>query len=93
MTFRNIDYTVRERVAEITMRRAPVNAIDHGLIEDINAGYRQAKADPGVRAVVLTSAFERAFSAGMDLAMIRGKRGLDLRRYLEIGRASCRERV
>jgi enoyl-CoA hydratase len=83
MTYTNLDYTVRDRVAEITMKRGPVNAIDHGLIEDINNAYRAAKADPGVRAVILTSAFENSFSAGMDLAMIRGKRGLDLRRYLQ----------
>jgi enoyl-CoA hydratase/carnithine racemase len=83
MEFRHLNYAVRERVAEITMRRAPVNAIDHALIEDINDAYRKAKADPGVRAIILTSAFERSFSAGMDLAMIRNARGLDLRRYLE----------
>lgn len=82
-TFRHLDYAVTDRVAEITMRREPVNAIDHGLIEDINNAYRAAKADPGVRAIILTSAFDNAFSAGMDLAMIRGRRGLDLRRYLE----------
>lgn len=83
MTFKNLDYAINERVAEITLKRAPVNAIDHGLIEDLNTAYRQAKADPGVRAVILTSAFKNAFSAGMDLAMIRGRRGLDLRRYLQ----------
>ncbi|MFO1081111.1 MAG: enoyl-CoA hydratase-related protein [Reyranellaceae bacterium] len=83
MDFGTLDYVVHDRIAEVTMRRAPVNAIDHGLIEDINAAYRRAKADPAVRAVILTSAFDAAFSAGMDLAMIRGKRGLDLRRYLE----------
>lgn len=83
MHFTTLDYTVRDHVAEITMKRAPVNAIDHGLIEDINNAYRAAKADPGVRAVILTSAFDNSFSAGMDLAMIRGKRGLDLRRYLQ----------
>lgn len=82
-SFRHVGYDVSDRVAEITMRREPVNAIDHGLIEDINAAYRAAKADPEVRAIILTSAFDNAFSAGMDLAMIRGKRGLDLRRYLE----------
>jgi enoyl-CoA hydratase/carnithine racemase len=83
MGFRHLDYTVRKRVAEITMRRAPVNAIDHALIEDINDAYRKAKADSAVRAIILTSAFDRSFSAGMDLAMIRNARGLDLRRYLE----------
>jgi enoyl-CoA hydratase/carnithine racemase len=81
--FETLDYEVRDRIAEITMRRAPVNAINHALIEDVNAAYRKAKADAGVRAVILTSAFERAFSAGMDLAMIRGKSGLDLRRFLQ----------
>jgi enoyl-CoA hydratase len=83
LPFELIDYSVQNRTAEITMHRAPVNAINHALIEEINAAYRQAKTDPGVRAVILTSAFDRAFSAGMDLAMIRGKRGLDLRRYLQ----------
>jgi enoyl-CoA hydratase/carnithine racemase len=81
--FENLDYAVRDRVAEITMRRPPVNAINHALIDDINAAYRMAKADQAVRAVILASACPRAFSAGMDLAMIRGKRGLDLRRFLQ----------
>jgi enoyl-CoA hydratase/carnithine racemase len=78
MSFALLDYTVRERVAEITMRRTPVNAIDHALIDELNAAYRMARDDSGVRAVILTSAFDRAFSAGMDLAMIRGGSGLDL---------------
>ena len=83
MTFETIDYAVSDRVAEITMHRAPVNAINHQLTEEINAAYRLAKDDPGVRAVILTSAFDNAFSAGMDLAMIRGGSGRDLRRFLE----------
>lgn len=78
-----IDYAVRDRVAEITLQRAPVNAIDHVLIDGLLAAYERAKADAGVRAVILTSAFTRAFSAGMDLAMIRTGRGIDLRRFLE----------
>lgn len=83
MTFKHVDYSVVDRVAELTMKRAPVNAIDHDLIEDLNAAYRKANADSGVRAIILTSAFDAAFSAGMDLAMIQGKKGLDLRRFLE----------
>lgn len=83
MSFTHIDYAVRDRVAEITMRRAPVNAIDHALIDDLLAAYARAKADTDARAVILTSAFDKAFSAGMDLAMIRSGRGIDLRRFLE----------
>jgi len=83
MNYENLDYVVRDRVAEITMRRAPVNAIDHSLIDDILAAYRNAKDDEEVRCIILTSAFDNAFSAGMDLEMIRYGTGLDLRRYLE----------
>lgn len=78
-----VDYEVRDRVAEITMRREPVNAINMQLTREINAAYRRAKEDPEVRAIILTSGCEKAFSAGMDLAMIRGGSGMDLRRFLE----------
>lgn len=81
--FETLDYAVRDRVAEITMRRAPVNAINHALIEDILSAYAMARDDEGVRTVILTSAFANSFSAGMDLAMIRGGSGMDLRRFLE----------
>lgn len=83
MNYTHLNYEVRDRVAEITMRRAPVNALNHALVEEINDAYRTAKDDAGVRAVILTSAFDNAFSAGMDLAMIRGGTGMDLRRFLE----------
>lgn len=78
-----VEYAVRDRVAEITMRREPVNAINMTLTRAVNAAYRRAKDDPDVRAIILTSGCERAFSAGMDLEMIRGGTGMDLRRFLE----------
>ena len=37
MSFETLDYAVRDRVAEITMRRAPVNAINHALVDDLLA--------------------------------------------------------
>jgi enoyl-CoA hydratase len=81
--FQLLDYAVTDRVAEITLKRAPVNAINHDLIDELLLAYARAKEDGEVRAIILTSAFERAFSAGMDLAMMRGGSGLDLRRFLE----------
>ncbi|MBT6094298.1 MAG: enoyl-CoA hydratase/isomerase family protein [Rhodospirillaceae bacterium] len=78
-----VRYEVRDRVAEITLAREPVNAINHQLIEELLAAYARARGDDGVRAIILTSACDKAFSAGMDLKMIRGKSGLDLRRFLE----------
>src|SRR6186997_1221191 len=77
-----VEYRVVDRVAEIVMRREPVNAINLALTQQVNAAYRRARDDEGVRAVILTSGCASAFSAGMDLAMIRGGTGLDLRTFL-----------
>ena len=51
LMFELLDYTVRDRVAEIVMRRAPVNAINHALIDEILGRLPQAKSDAGVRAI------------------------------------------
>jgi len=78
-----VRYEIRDRVAEITMAREPVNAINHQLIEEILAAYDKARHDTEARAIILKSDCEKAFSAGMDLKMIQGGSGLDLRRFLE----------
>lgn len=78
-----ISYEVRRRVAVITMRRPPVNAVNVAFIDAIHGAWRRADKDPGVRAIILTSALDKAFSAGMDLDMIAGKGGAGLRAFLE----------
>ena len=78
-----ISYEVQGRVALIAMGRPPVNAVDYAVIEAIHAAWRRADKDPGVRAIVLTSALDKAFSAGMHLDMIAGKGGAGLRVFLE----------
>lgn len=83
MSFELIDYEVTDQIAEITMHRDPVNAINHKLTEEVNDAYQLAADDDSVRSIILTSAFDRAFSAGMDLEMMEGGSGLDLRRFLE----------
>ena len=78
-----ISYEVQGQVALITMRRPPVNAVNYAFIDAIHGAWRRADKDPGVRAVVVTSAFDKAFSAGMALDMIAGKGGAGLRAFLE----------
>ena len=77
-----LSYEVRDRVALLTMRRAPVNAVNYALIEAIHAGWRRGDADPGVRAMILTSAFDKTFSAGMDLDLVVGTGGAGIRPFL-----------
>lgn len=44
------------------------NAINRAVVEGIRAGLARAHEDPGIRAVVLTGAGDKAFCAGGDLA-------------------------
>lgn len=79
-----VKYEVRDRVAEITMNRAPVNAIDLELARGVIDAYRRAREDDGARAVILTSAMPRVFSAGLDLKIALDYDGQALRRFIEV---------
>ena len=77
-----VDYEVKDRVAVIAMNRAPVNAIDHPMIDAIHAAFRTAEADPDVRAIILTSALPGMFCGGMDLRMVAQGDAQDLRAFV-----------
>lgn len=77
-----VGYEVRDRVAVLTMQRGPVNAVNFALIDAIHAGLRRADADPEVGAIVLTSAFEKVFSGGMDLDMVLAGGSLEVRAFI-----------
>jgi enoyl-CoA hydratase/carnithine racemase len=58
----------RGRALWITINRPDRrNAINGDVVEGIRAGIEAARADPQVRAVVLTGAGDKAFCAGADL--------------------------
>lgn len=77
-----VGYRVEDRVAVITMNRAPVNAVDFAMIDGIHAAMRRADEDASVGAIVLASALPKMFCGGMDLKMIRGAGGLGMRDFL-----------
>jgi enoyl-CoA hydratase/carnithine racemase len=79
-----VRYEVRDRVAEITMDRGPVNAIDLALARGVIDAYRRAREDDAVRAVILTSALPTVFSAGLDLKIALEYDGQALRRFIEV---------
>ena len=79
-----VEYRVIEGVAEITMNRAPVNAINHQLAREVIDAYRRAKEDASARAVILTSALPEVFSAGMDLKLALAFDGQALRSFIEL---------
>ena len=79
-----VEYRVIENVAEITMNRAPVNAINHQLAREVIDAYNRARTDDTARAVILTSALPTVFSAGMDLKLALEFDGQALRRFIEV---------
>ena len=79
-----VEYRVIENVAEITMNRAPVNAIDHQLAREVIDAYNRARSDESVRAVILTSALPTVFSAGLDLKLALEFDGQALRSFIEV---------
>jgi enoyl-CoA hydratase len=83
MADENLRYDVSDRIAEISLARPPVNALSLSLLEQLIAAFRRAAADDSVRAVVLTSAVPRRFSAGLDLDLLLGKSGAEVRQFLD----------
>jgi enoyl-CoA hydratase len=79
----NLRYEVADRIAEISLERPPVNALNLALLEQLIDTFRQAAADDSVRAVVLASAVPGRFSAGLDLDILRGKSATEVRGFLD----------
>ncbi|MFI5048954.1 MAG: enoyl-CoA hydratase/isomerase family protein [Gaiellales bacterium] len=62
-------YETRGQAAWITLNRPDkLNAINHDVLEGLNAAFDRVIADDEVKVVVVTGAGERAFSAGYDLS-------------------------
>ncbi len=67
MELENVIYDVKENVATITMNRSDkMNALNHGLWDDLLAAFNEAEFDPEVRAIILRGS-GKAFCAGWDL--------------------------
>src|SRR3977135_3547033 len=77
-----VRYSVTGAIAEITLDRAPVNALSMPLIDALLAALEKARDDVTVRAVIVCSA-HKLFCAGLDLDIVRGKRGTDAKLFLE----------
>ena len=77
-----VRYTVSDAIAEITLDRALVNALSMPLIDALLERLAQARDDKAVRAVIVCSA-HKVFCAGLDLDIVRGKRGIETKLFLE----------
>ena len=78
-----VRYDVINSIAQITLERPPVNALSLDMIRAVVAAFERAAADKTARAVVLSSAVARRFSAGLDLDILLGKPGEEIREFLQ----------
>lgn len=78
-----VRYELSERVAWITLARPPVNALSLDMIRTVVAAVRRAADDREARVVVLASAIAKRFSAGLDLDLLLGKSGAEIRPFLQ----------
>ncbi len=66
--FQYIKYEKKDGRATITFNRASVyNAINYGILREMNAALKDASWDDNVGVLVLTGAGDKAFSTGADL--------------------------
>jgi enoyl-CoA hydratase/carnithine racemase len=80
----HVRYAVADGIARIALDRPPVNALSLDMIRAVVAALRRAAGDADARAVVLTSAVAKRFCAGLDLALLLGKSGAQLRALLQV---------
>ena len=73
MTDDTVLYEVSKGVARIILNRPAVNALNLEMIKGVVAALETAAKDENIRAVVLTSAVSKAFSAELDLNILLGK--------------------
>jgi enoyl-CoA hydratase/carnithine racemase len=78
-----VSYSVSDAIARIMLNRPPVNALSLETIRAVVAALRRAAADADARAVVLASGIPCRFCAGLDLALLLGKSGEQVRELLQ----------
>src|SRR5215204_6375202 len=85
MAYDTLRYAVEGAVATIALDQPETrNALSDPVLEDLLAAFAEAKADPGVRCVVLTSTHDTVFSSGGNLAGFAADVPL-VRKHLETG--------
>jgi enoyl-CoA hydratase len=85
MAYATIRYGVEEQVATIALDQPETrNALSDELLGELLDAFAQARADDGVRSVVLTSTHEKVFSSGGNLAGFAADVPL-VKKHLETG--------
>jgi enoyl-CoA hydratase len=84
MAYENLLFELADGVGTLTFNRPKVlNAMNARTFEELDAVVTSVERDPGVRALVLTGAGEKAFIAGADIAAMAEMGPIEARRFAE----------
>ena len=64
---KTIQLTQQDHILIVKLAREVTNAINMDMINELSETLREAKGDPNVRGIVLTSAEEKFFSIGLAI--------------------------
>ena len=91
MAYETIILDKKERIATITLNRPPMNPLNRQMYEELGQVAEELNADPEVKAVIITGAGEKAFTAGLDVKEVEGKSVTEMRDFCAYSRdASAR---
>ena len=79
---KHLYYNVTNNVAEITLARGPSNAFSLDFLNAILNQLKLASKDENAKVVIIKSDIPDIFCAGLDLNIIIGKSGLEIREFL-----------
>src|ERR1700722_10596872 len=72
------------RVAWIEFNRAPVNAFNREMVEEVRKAIAASIGDPEVRVIIIASAIDSYFSAGADLHIFKGMKADDMYSWVSL---------
>ena len=71
-----VQLDIKDSIATVLLNRPEaLNAFDHEVLLGLRTQAQAIKEDPQVRAVIMTGAGDKAFSAGLDLKMVASGSG------------------
>ena len=79
---KHLYYNVTNNIAEITLARGPSNAFSLDFLNEILNQLKLASKDENAKVVIIKSDIPDIFCAGLDLNIIIGKSGLEIREFL-----------
>jgi enoyl-CoA hydratase/carnithine racemase len=75
MAYETIIIEHEDNVGIITLNRPPANPINSTLLSELNQALTELKGDKAIRALIITGAGDRFFSAGFDIKSAVGPGG------------------